>query len=147
MPINFFVSILTAIIAAILSSVFFYYLYSKNNLLSKRLRLLLLEISKVIIGYLQKGNMRYLRIFILLLLINSNIRSNSNTSKLPRIANSLPEEQKKFLCDLRRRWRSRGDSSEKVIIETYYFLFRHWWGNSWSEIGKYVRRILPTRWI
>jgi hypothetical protein len=136
MPTNIFTSVIT------------YFLSRKNALVAlKRLNLFLTKCMEEIIGFLLEVPQRYLRILDRLLLVNINIKSNSNAPKLPRIANSLPEEQKKFLCDLRRRWRSRGDSSEKVIIETYYFLFRHWWGNSWSEIGKYVRRILPTRWI
>jgi hypothetical protein len=144
MPTNIFTSILIVIIASVIT----YFLSRKNALVAlKRLNLFLTKCMEEIIGFLLEVPQRYLRILDRLLLVNINIKSNSNAPKLPRIANSLPEEQKKSLCDLRRRWRSRGDSSEKVIIETYYFLFRHWWGNSWSEIGKYVRRILPTRWI
>jgi hypothetical protein len=144
MPTNIFTSILIVIIASVIT----YFLSRKNALVAlKRLNLFLTKCMEEIIGFLLEVPQRYLRILDRLLLVNINIKSNSNAPKLPRIANSLPEEQKKSLCDLRRRWRSRGDSSKRVRIRTYHFLFRHWWGNSWSEIGKYVRRILPTRWI
>jgi hypothetical protein len=82
-----------------------------------------------------------------LALLIAKVKSDIYASKIPSIANSLPEEQLRVLSDLRHVWRSRGFSSRKVKIKTYYFLFRHWWGISWSEIGKYIKGFLPNRWI
>lgn len=79
--------------------------------------------------------------------IIANKKNDGYVSKFPIIANSLPDEPRKYLCDLRRMWRDRGYSPQKVKIKTYYFLFRHWWCNSWYELGKRIRRFLPSRWI
>jgi hypothetical protein len=60
----------------------------------------------------------------------------------------LPEEQRRVLSDLRKEWRYMDRHSEQIVrIKTCYFLFRHWWGISWSEIGKYIKGLLPSRWI
>jgi hypothetical protein len=73
---------------------------------------------------------------------------DDNGLAIPRIIkNNLPEEQKRVLSELRKRWRSCGENNFKVEIKTYYFWIKHWWCISWSEIGKYIKNFLPNQWI
>lgn len=57
----------------------------------------------------------------------------------------LPEEQKRVLSDLRKRWRNCNNCEFIVIIKTVNFWFRHCWNNALYEIGKKVKKTLPNR--
>jgi hypothetical protein len=74
-------------------------------------------------------------------------KQENRNSKIPEIIrNNLPEDQIRDLSELRKRWRIEDDDS-RVQAKTYHFWFKHWWGMSCSEIGKYVKGLLPNRWI
>jgi hypothetical protein len=90
----------------------------------------------------------YHDVILLLFLISILLSFRRRYYKLDKIImNNLPEELQTVLSDLRKRWRIEGDGILKVEMKTCWFWVRHWWCISWSEIGKYLKGFLPTRWI
>jgi hypothetical protein len=80
--------------------------------------------------------------------ISLSVFMNDGGLVIPEIIkNNLPEEQKRDLSELRKRWRSCNENNFKVETKTYYFWMKHLWCISWSEIGKYIKDFLPNRWI
>jgi hypothetical protein len=61
------------------------------------------------------------------------------------IMNYLPEEQKRVLSDLRKRWRSCSNYEFVILVKTVDFWFRHCWSNAWYEITRKIKKTLPNR--